>query len=541
MRLDRIRESLKGGLQKHFSFKEGDFPLLLFLPPPPHVKADISVPWPMAAAKKLKRAPLEIAEEAADILSKIEGVESAAARPPGFINATLSTKALASIFNGMLSNPEGFAELDPVPSGNILLEFVSANPTGPLHMASGRGATLGDSLVRIFRFLGYKASSEYYVNDAGRQVELLGKSLKARYEGNEPPEDGYQGDYLKELAAELPKGLRWKESEFADFAVKELLKRHKKDMSDFGVNFDRWFPESELHSQKALDKALAELKRLGKTYEKEGAVWFGSADSEVKDDKDRVLVKQDGKPTYFLPDIAYHLNKYDRGFTKLIDIWGADHHGYVPRMKAAVAALGKPADSFSVIIHQLVLLNRGGQAVKMSKRAGEFVSLRELMEEVGKDACRFFFALRTPNSHLNFDLDLAKKRSSDNPVFYVQYVHARICSIFRQAKEKGITYTRPETVSFVPGRLSDEERALLVKLTWFQEILEACVRDLSPHHLTNYLLELAGLFHPFYDKHKVLDETNPGLTKFRLTLCDGIRLAISTGLGLIGVSAPESM
>lgn len=547
MKLEDIRLSFKTELQSRFGLKDADFPPLLFLSPPAHVSADISIPWPMSAAKKLKVPPLEIAEEAAKILSKTDAVETAAVSPPGFVNATVSTKALSGIFRNILANPKDFAALKPGPAEKILMEFVSANPTGPLHMASGRGATLGDSLVKIFRFLGYSASSEYYVNDSGQRVKLLGQSLKARYEGNEPPEDGYKGDYLRELAKSLPSGLKWKESEFMDFAVNELVKTHKKDMEDFGVHFDSWFFESKLRKGKGMEKALARLKKMGETYEKEGAVWFGNAaDSSRKPDKDRVLVKQDGNPTYFLPDIAYHLDKYERGFTKLIDIWGADHHGYVPRMKAAVAALGHPHDSFAVIIHQLVLLKRGKQVVKMSKRTGDFVSLRELMDEVGKDACRFFFALRTPDSHLNFDIDLAKKQSSENPVFYVQYVHARICSIFRQAKERKTAIPSPLFSALENGllrsrSLSSEEHALLAKIMWFQEMLQTCIRELSPHHLTNYLLELAGLFHPFYDKHRVLDEANPELTGFRLALCAGVRQIISTGLGLIGVSAPESM
>ncbi|MFH1619106.1 MAG: arginine--tRNA ligase [bacterium] len=542
MKLHALRESLARELQKKFQLPEADLPAPVFLPPPPRFNADISVPWAMAAAKKLKKSPAETAEKTAETASQLEGVASAVFQPPGFVNIKLADSSLLTVLGNIISDPSEFARISPKPEGKILLEFVSANPTGPLHMASGRGATLGDSLVRIMRFLGYDVSAEYYINDSGRQVDLLGKSLKARYEATEPPEDGYMGEYLIELAEKLPAGLKWKDKEFSDFAITEILKDHKTDMTDFGVAFDRWFKESELQASDSIRHSLKKLKSMSKTYEKDGAVWFGSSveqSKEGKDDKDRVLVRQDGRPTYFLSDIAYHLNKFERGFARLIDIWGADHHGYVPRMKAAVEALGQPADSFTVIIHQMVFLIKGGQAVKMSKRAGDFVSLKELMEEVGKDACRFFFAMRTPDSHLNFDLDLATKQSSENPVFYVQYVHARICSIFKNAGEKG--FGHESSLSAKPASLAPEERAILVKLLWFQETLEACVRDLSPHHLTNYLLELAGLFHPFYDRCKVLDDANPERSSFRLRLCEGVRLVIASGLGLIGVCVPESM
>jgi arginyl-tRNA synthetase len=272
-------------------------------------------------------------------------------------------------------------------------------------------------------------------------------------------------------------------------------------------------------------------------YEKEGAVWLGTASAEgSEDDKDRVLVKSTGKPTYFLPDIAYHKDKYDRGFDFLVDIWGADHHGYVPRMKSAIVALGKPVESFHAIVHQLIHLFRGSEAVKMSKRAGTFISLREILDEVGRDACRFFFALRTPDSHLNFDLELAKKQSSDNPVFYCQYVHARICSIFRQAEEL-LPLPGPN------GKLlgTPEERALMLKLAWFPEVLKDCEKVLSPHPLANYLLELAGLYHAFYEKRRVNDPAEPELSRQRLLLCAGVRDVIKEGLGLLGVSAPEQM
>ncbi len=544
MKLAVIKRSFEECLRKKFPILNAEFPAFLFLPPPGHIKADISIPWPMQAGKKLKTSPMKTADEAAGCLSGLEGIASAESSAPGFVNITLDTGFLREALREILAEPENFAALDPKPREKILLEFVSANPTGPLHMASGRGAVLGDSLARIFKFLGYKISSEYYVNDAGRQVELLGKSLKARYEGKEPPEDGYKGGYLAELAKKLDKNLNWSDKEFSLFAVKELLALHKKDMDNFGVSFDKWFFESELHKNGFLDKALELLRQKNRVYEKDGAVWFGAQDcgSQEKEDAERVLVKSNGQPSYFLGDIAYHINKYGRGYDRLINILGADHHGFLPRMKAALSALGYSKESFSVIIHQFVRLCRGGQGVKMSKRAGEFVSLEELINDAGKDACRFFFAMRTPDSHLNFDLDLAKKQTSENPVFYVQYVHARICSIFRQAQEKGMAVPDISALAGVMSqRPEEEERRLLIKMAWFQETLEACARDLSPHHLTAYLLEFAGLFHPFYEKCKVVDAENRSLTDFRLLLCRATKQVIARGLGLLGVSAPEKM
>jgi len=539
MTADQLSREIQSRLLGQFSPQaSAELPPVLLAPAPAHVSADIALSWPMAACKLLKKNPLALAEEAAALVSGLPGVSSAQASKPGFINITLSDRLVWDNLEACADSPDKAVLWESAPKGRLLLEFVSANPTGPLHVASGRGASLGDSLVRIHNALGIPADAEYYVNDAGAQTVLLAASLKARAAGAEPPENGYHGDYLKDLAAELPAGHQsWSDEQYAQFAIERMLLTHKRDMAQFRVEFKTWFLESELHRQQAWKSTLERLKELGKVYEKEGAVWFGSSavEAEEKDDKDRVLVRTDGRPTYFLNDIAYHHNKYGRGYERLIDIWGADHHGYVPRMKAAVSALGFAPDSFCVIIHQLVMLNKGGQAVKMSKRAGEFITLRELVDEVGADACRFFFAARTPNSHLNFDIDLAKKKSQENPVYYVQYVHARICSI-----ERGAAGKFSETVS-APASLEKQERLLMAKLLWYQETLKTCVRDLSPHHLAAYLMELAGLFHPFYDACRVLDESNPAQSASRLKLCRGVKNVIAHGLGLLGVSAPEQM
>ncbi|MDT8286240.1 MAG: arginine--tRNA ligase [Elusimicrobiales bacterium] len=536
MSLRDIEDSLREATSSAFHIPREQADSLSASVPPPHVNTDISLAWPISAAKSLRKAPLKIAEE---LKAAIPSEFSAEVAAPGFVNLRLPDLRLFGELRAILDDP-GYYRRPEYAAEHINLEFVSANPTGPLHLASGRGATLGDSLARIFRALGAKVSEEFYVNDKGRQVEMLGLSLKARFEGKEIPEDGYHGDYMKELAAGMPKeAASWDAAKFSEYAITEMLKLHRTDMAAFRVEFDRWFLESELHSADAPGKALAELRGRGMAYDRENAVWFGAASELESDEKDRVLVKSDGRNTYFLNDIAYHLDKLSRGFTRLIDVWGADHHGYVPRMEAAVGALAGAKDKFKVVIHQQVALKRGAELVKMSKRAGEFISLKELVDEVGADACRFFFASRGPNTHLTFDVDLAKKRSNENPVFYVQYVHARISSIFANAAEKGVDPEAgfdPEAVKPAP-----EERALAMKLLWLEKVLSDCARDYSPHHLTTYLVELASLFHSFYDKHKVLDPRNPQVTAFRLFLLRAVRKVIADTLGLLGVSAPERM
>ena len=511
--------------------------------PPPHVKADLSLPWPLAAAKAAKKNPLELAKSLAEALSGLPEIESAVAAPPGFVNIQLRLTTLCGNLKALTLSPATYGKDADGPATKVLVEFVSANPTGPLHMASGRGATLGDSLVRIMKRLGRQAKAEYYVNDAGNRVELLGQSIRARFEGKEPPEKGYQGEYLVDLAKAAPAEAKsWDEKQWGRYAMDALLASHKDDMRVFDAHFDRWFLESELFSSGAVPKTLEFLKSRGLVFEKDGATWLGTAAQEGStDDKDRVLVKGSGAHTYFLSDIAYHKDKFERGFDRLIDILGADHHGYVPRMKVAISALGRPPESFHAIVHQLIHLFRGQEAVKMSKRAGTFISLREIVDEVGKDACRFFFALRTPDSHLNFDLELAKKQSSENPVYYVQYVHARICSIFRKAAESGL-HPQGADLPMPNARLyaAPEERALLLKLAWLPEVLLDSERLLSPHPLANYLMELAGLFHPFYEKCPVLT-AEPEVAKARLLLIAGVRDAIREALGLLGVTSPDQM
>lgn len=533
--LDRLKKDIENKLFNSEPFTGLELPGVDFAPAPAHTGADASLIWAMAAAKTLKKNPLEIAKTAAKIMNEVSGVKEAAATAPGFINITFEDFLISdAALDRRLKNRSTAGENKE----RILIEFVSANPTGPLHVASGRGASLGDSLVRIFNAVGRPCDAEYYVNDSGNQAQLLGVSLRARVEGKDVPENGYHGEYLAEMAAEIKdKCALWSDKDFSNYAIEHLITLHKEDMKNFNVEFNRYFRESELYAENLPQKALEFLTARKETYERDGAVWFGtSQDAASGDDKDRVLVRADGRPTYFMADIAYHKNKFDRAYTKLIDIWGADHHGYIARMKAAVKALGKSEDSFVPIIHQLVHLIEGGQKVKMSKRSGKFITLRELTEDVGADVCRFFFASRTPGAHMNFDIDLAKKKSNENPVFYVQYVHARIRSIERAAAQKGFSASEK-----LPEVLHPQERALLLKLIWFKQVLNNCIKDLSPHHLPSYLIELASAFHSFYDGCKVLDESNAQQSSERLLLCRRVAERIKKGLEFIGVSAPEEM
>ncbi|MBU2530427.1 MAG: arginine--tRNA ligase, partial [Elusimicrobia bacterium] len=538
--LDAFEKEIKDNLQNTFKLDDSAFERFNIAPAPGHIKNDLSISWPIASARILKMPPMEIAKKVADGLSSCGNIDSVAVAPPGFVNINLKKDFLLNNLNGILSSPDYFKNPDNSKQ-NINIEFVSANPTGPLHLASGSAATLGDSLIRILKFLGYRASSEFYVNDMGKQVDLLGQSLKARFFEEDIPENGYQGDYLKDISLTLPSDAKtWTDKQFSDFALKKMIALHREDMKGFGVEFDRWFLETELKEDDAIEKVKEELKNKNLSYEKEGALWFGSLDeNSSEEDQGRALIKSDGRNTYFLSDIAYHLNKFKRGFTRLIDIWGADHHGYIPRMKAAMSALNKTEGSFEVIIHQLVSLKIGDKIVKMSKRKGEFISLKELTADVGKDACRFFFAMRSPNTHLIFDVELAKTKSNENPVFYVQYVHARICSIFAKAQE--MKFDVNALPDFNKVNLNDKERELINKIIWLEKVLNNCANELTPHHLTTYLMELSGLFHSFYDKHKVVDESNPETTQLRLFILRGIKFVINEGLNLIGVSAPEKM
>ena len=428
---------------------------------------------------------------------------------------------------------------------------MSANPTGPLHVGHGRGAAVGDCLARLLRVRGYKVETEYYVNDAGNQMKILGRSLLLRYQellGKDVtfPADHYQGDYIKELAQELKGTALGNELETlsvdkalplaSDFACHRILDGIQEDLRVFGVNFDRYFSEKSLYAQDAIKKALDELTTRDKLEDREGAIWFKMSGDE--DEKDRVLVRASGEPTYFAADIAYHKNKLDRGYEKLVDVWGSDHHGYVPRVKAGMEALGYAPDKLRVMLVQFVNLIRDGKKISMSTRSGEFVTLREVLDEVGTDAARFFFLTKRSDSHLDFDLDLAKRQSRDNPVYYVQYVHARIASIFRIAMERNIEadISDPDLSALdLP-----EEEAIMKNLADFPDMLAEAADAMEPHRVTFYLVELSDLFHSYYHDNKVLTQDDR-VRKARLFLVEAVRQVIHNGLSILGVSAPDRM
>jgi arginyl-tRNA synthetase len=560
---------------------------------------DLSTPIAMGLAKTLKKPPRKIAE---DIVQSLElGVKSSELfeeidiAGPGFINFTFSKKYLCSELKQLIEKQSDFLTEDIGRGRKIQIEFVSANPTGPLHLGHGRGAALGAALSNLLNEAGYKVEKEYYINDAGRQVRLLGISVFAKYKQLQGvdyplPEDGYRGDYIEELAREYQKteeGRRKTEvrsqkseeellKEITDFAYKKMLTEIKRDLEDFGIFFDSWQSERELYqkmedgrwkreegrqktedgraeerktgvrsqesgvgSQKTeIENSIDELKNRGYIYEQEEAVWFKS--TAFGDDKDRVIIKKDGDYTYFAPDIAYHRKKVQKEFDEIIDIWGADHHGYVPRMQAVIQALGYPKEHLRVLLVQMVTLLRGGKPVQMSKRAGEFITLREVIDEIGADTTKFLFLTRRPDSHLEVDIEVAKSQSSENPVYYVQYAHARINSIFEKAKESSWLMAHGSWNDFNGELFNDEEMRIVKKLLLYPMIFKNAAISHEPHRITFYLQELAGMFHPYYHKYRIVSE-NIELTKSRLALCAGIMVVLKHGFKILGVQAPERM
>ncbi|MDQ7093001.1 arginine--tRNA ligase [Desulfosporosinus sp. PR] len=512
---------------------------------------DLATNLAMVMARQAKRSPREIAAALIQHMDKTgTWIETSEIAGAGFINFRLNPLWLTDVIKEVLQAGDLYGQVDLGKGQKVQVEFVSANPTGLLHMGNARGAALGDSLASLLSMAGYEVSREFYINDAGNQIHNFALSLEARYLqqlGQEAPfpEGGYQGEDLittvKGLIAKegdkylsVEPGLR---REFlVRYALDEKMRNIRETLQDFGVNYDVWFSEQSLHDSGAVRATLEDLQKKGYIYEKEGALWLKS--TLFGDEKDEVVVRSNGTPTYFAADIAYHRNKFDRGFERVINIWGADHHGHVARMKGAMSALGYDADKLQIILMQLVRLIQGGEVVKMSKRSGQYITLRELMDEVGKDAARFFFNLRDPDSTVDFDMDLAKAQSSDNPVYYVQYAHARLCSILRQAQELG----DPGSPSEDDLKLlnSEEERDLLKKMADFPSEITVAARLLEPHRLARYVLDLAGLFHTFYNSQRVLVDDEP-LRRARLSLVRAVRQIIGNGLGILGVSAPEKM
>ncbi|MDD5422272.1 MAG: arginine--tRNA ligase [Candidatus Omnitrophota bacterium] len=471
----------------------------------------------------------------------IERIETKA---PGFINFFFSKEYLCKVLLEIKRKRHNFGKASVGRGIKLQVEFVSANPTGPLTIAHGRQAAIGDSLANILDFLGYKVTREYYLNDEGTQMDILGKSIHSRYlelfGGTEAfPSDGYKGSYVSDIARAFKKkyGKRFAGTTdikvFREFGLRWILNDIKRDLKDFGVKFDVWYSQKSLRRSGKVEKAIGLLKEKGYIYEKDNAVWFKS--TEFGDDKDRVVFKSDGSATYLAPDIAFHLEKYRRGFKKIVDIWGPDHHGYIPRMKAAIRALGFSEDSLSVLIVQLATLYRSGQVVSMSTRAGEFITLREVMDEVGKDVSRFCFIMRRISSHLDFDLDAVKKESSENPVYYIQYAHARIWSIMEYGKSAHLAAKFDSKLLVEP-----EEMDLIRLLRQFPWIVNMSGKLLDPYVVLQYLQDVAAVFHSFYTKHRVVSDDH-SLAKSRLVLVDCVRIVLANGLRLLGVSLPKKM
>ncbi|MBN1574570.1 MAG: arginine--tRNA ligase [Deltaproteobacteria bacterium] len=512
----------------------------------------------MVLASMENKNPRELADRIAgaikgnDISDAKAIVKDVKVAGPGFINFTLNDSVWHDSLREVLSNEEDYGRSDVGDGQRVQIEFVSANPTGPLHIGHARGAVVGDVLASILSKAGFYVEREYYINDAGVQMGTLGRSVYSRcleHFGREVvyPDNYYQGEYIGEIAGKLAEKegeglLKLDETEAvhlcADFALNLILDDIKRDLHDFGVDYNVWFSEKGLYEKGQVDESIKKYRDEGIIYEKEGALWFNTTDHG--DDKDRVVVKSDGEKTYFASDISYHKDKYDRGFDKVINIWGSDHHGYVVRMKAAVKAMGRDPDDLEIILIQFVNLIRGGKPVSMSTRSGEFITLREVLDEVGTDAMRYFMLMRSYDTHLDFDLDLAKKRSQDNPVYYVQYAHARICSILRQAEEAGMDVSRIRDSADLTRLTLPEEAAVIKKLAEFPETVEEAAGSLEPHRITFYVFELASLFHSYYNHHRVITEDEK-LTAARLTFVVAVKTVIKNALTFMGISAPERM
>ena len=538
----------------------------------------------LVLAKHARIKPRELAEKIVKALPASEKIIRVEIAGPGFINFFLSTDAYRIVVHEILEKRETFGRSQMGAGRKVQVEFVSANPTGPLHVGHGRGAAYGATLANLLDAVGFKVHREYYINDAGRQMDILATSVWLRYlelcgEKFDFPVNGYKGDYVYDIGATLHRenGDKYRDAAIKvfenlppdepkggdkethidalieraksmlgattyrkvfDLGLQVILDDIRQDLEEFGVTYDQWYSERALVEEGAADRAIERLKQSGHVYEKEGALWFRSTD--YGDEKDRVVVRENGQKTYFAHDIAYHMDKLERGYDRVIDIWGADHHGYVPRVKAALAAIGGDPERLHVLLVQFAILYKGGERMQMSTRSGEFVTLRELRREVGNDAARFFYVLRKCEQHMDFDLDLAKSQSNDNPVFYVQYAHARIHSVFRQMQEKGFSHDPANGERNLARLTETHELALIQRLARYPEVLEAAARDHEPHQLAYYLRELAHDFHAYYGAHVFLVE-DAAQRDARLNLIVATRQVIANGLGLLGVSAPEAM
>ena len=547
----KLKEEIKAAVIKAGLATEEQVPQAVLELPKDKTHGDYSTNMAMQLTKIAKKAPKMIAEAIiANFDQSKASIEKIEIAGPGFINFYMDNSYLTELVPVILKADEAYGESDFGKGEKIQVEFVSANPTGDLHLGHARGAAVGDTLCNVLSKAGYDVSREYYINDAGNQINNLAISIEARYFqalglDKEMPADGYHGEDIigigKTLAKEYgDKYVNVDEKErydfFREYGLKCEMEKLKTDLENFRVGFDVWYSETSLYQNGKIDEALDVLKERGHVYEEDGATWFRS--TELGDDKDRVLIKQDGSYTYLTPDIAYHRNKLERGFDTLINIWGADHHGYIPRMKAAIEALGYNREQLEVEIIQLVHLFKDGEKMKMSKRTGKAVTMRDLIEMVGLDATRYFFAMRSADTHMDFDLDLAVSKSNDNPVYYSQYAHARISSILRQGVEQGISYEGTTDFSTLS---TEKEFELLKKLGEFPQAIAEAAEKRMPHRMTNYIFDLASTFHSFYNADKVLDVEKMDRSKARLALVKSVQITLRNALALIGVSAPEKM
>jgi len=537
----------------------------------------------MQLAKAARRKPRELARAIVDALPPSELVAKVEIAGPGFINFFVAPSGYHRELERVLDQGAAYGRGNCGAGQRVIVEFVSANPTGPLHVGHGRHAAFGATLANLLDAAGFAVHREYYINDAGRQMDILAVSVWLRYlecfgEQFPFPSNGYRGDYLHPIACRLVERrgrslLRTAADVFGDLppdapvgdkdeyidaviarakaligddgfeqafriALDDILADIREDLEEFGVRYDEWFSERSLTTDGAIDRALERLRANGVVYEKDGAQWFRATD--FGDEKDRVVVRENGVKTYFASDIAYHLRKRERGFERLIDVLGADHHGYVARVRAGLVAMGEPGDSLEVRLVQFVTLYRGGEKVQMSTRSGEFITLRELRREVGNDAARFFYVMRSNDQHLDFDLQLATSHSNENPVYYIQYAHARVCSVLRQMHEKGLEYDAARGRASLDRLVETHEQALLASISRYPEVVESAAVNRAPHAMVHYLRELANDFHTYYNAHQFLVE-DPALRDARLTLIQGLRQVVCNGLGLLGVSAPEAM
>jgi arginyl-tRNA synthetase len=535
--------------QKSGKLPAVDFPEVYIEHPQHPEHGDYASGFPMKLARTARTNPLNIAKELVDSIAPIPEIDSIVVAPPGFINFTLKNSWLVSQIDAILSAGDSYGNIDIGRGSRVQVEFVSINPTGPLHVGHGRGAVLGSTLANVLSAAGYDVEKEYYFNDAGSQMNAFNQSLYARYlqclgTEAEMPSDGYVGSYMIDLAKEIitQEGGRFLTlpepeavSQLGKIGLEKIMKQIKEELNLLGVTFDVWFTEKSLYDNGQYETVMSLLRDRNYIAEKDGAIWFVS--TSLGEDKDNVVVRSNGSPTYFATDIAYHYNKFlERRFDRVIDIWGADHQGHVQRLKAAVSALGVNPGRLELIIHQMVTLRRGGELVRVSKRSGDIITLRELLDEVGSDACRFFFLGRSASSQMDFDLELAKKESTENPVYYVQYAHARIASILRLAQERKINYSDGD-VSLIT---TEPELALVRKLLLLPELVETIAHTLEPHHLPHYAQDLATVFHSFYKECRVISK-NVALTKARLKLVEATKIVLAKTLHLMGMTAPERM